>query len=58
MDGLFATISTNKGDIKIELFYQEVPGTVGNFAGLSWEKSKIKLRILEFHTMMDLNFIG
>ena len=38
MDGLFATISTNKGDIKIELFYQEVPGTVGNFVGLSLGK--------------------
>ena len=40
MDGLFATISTNKGAIKIELFYKEVPGTVGNFVGLSLGKIK------------------
>ena len=44
MDGLFATISTNKGDIKIELFYQEVPGTVGNFAGLSLGKIENKVK--------------
>ena len=44
MDGLFATISTNKGDIKIELFYQEVPGTVGNFVGLSLGKIENKVK--------------
>ena len=58
MDGLFATISTNKGDIKIELFYQEVPGTVGNFVGLSLGKIENKVKGIGFHTMMDLNFIG
>ena len=35
MNGLFATISTSKGEIKIELEYEKTPGTVGNFVGLS-----------------------
>ena len=35
MNGLFATISTSKGDIKIELEFEKTPGTVGNFVGLS-----------------------
>ena len=35
MNGLFATISTSKGDIKIGLEFEKTPGTVGNFVGLS-----------------------
>ena len=35
MNGLFATISTTKGEIKIELEFEKTPGTVGNFVGLS-----------------------
>ena len=35
MNGLFATISTLKGEIKIELEFEKTPGTVGNFVGLS-----------------------
>ena len=35
MNGLFATISTSKGEIKIELEFDKTPGTVGNFVGLS-----------------------
>ena len=32
------------GDIKIELFYQEVPGTMGNFVGLSLGKIENKVK--------------
>ena len=35
MNGLFATLSTSKGEIKIELEFERTPGTVGNFVGLS-----------------------
>ena len=35
MNGLFATIFTSKGEIKIELEFEKTPGTVGNFVGLS-----------------------
>ena len=35
MNGLFATLSTPKGEIKIELEFEKTPGTVGNFVGLS-----------------------
>ena len=35
MNGLFATLSTSKGKIKIELEFEKTPGTVGNFVGLS-----------------------
>jgi len=34
-EGIYANIITSKGEIKIELKYKEVPGTVGNFIGLS-----------------------
>tara|TARA_S200000501_G_scaffold154709_1_gene145867 strand:+ start:5591 stop:6520 length:930 start_codon:yes stop_codon:yes gene_type:complete len=44
MEGLFATISTSKGDIKIELFFRKVPGTVGNFVGLSQGKIKNEVK--------------
>ena len=33
MNGLFATLSTSKGEIKIELEFEKTPGTVGNFVG-------------------------
>ena len=35
MNGLFATLSTSKGEIKIDLEFEKTPGTVGNFVGLS-----------------------
>ena len=35
MNGLFATLSTSTGEIKIELEFEKTPGTVGNFVGLS-----------------------
>ena len=35
MNGLFTTIFTSKGEIKIELEFEKTPGTVGNFVGLS-----------------------
>ena len=35
MNGLFATLSTSKGEIKIQLEFEKTAGTVGNFVGLS-----------------------
>ena len=35
MNGLFATLSTSKGEINIQLEFEKTPGTVGNFVGLS-----------------------
>ena len=34
-EGLFANISTSKGDILVELFYKQAPLTVTNFVGLA-----------------------
>ena len=34
-EGLFAQISTSKGDILVELFYKDTPLTVTNFVGLA-----------------------
>lgn len=34
-EGLFANISTSKGDILVELYYKEAPLTVTNFVGLA-----------------------
>ncbi|MCQ2592299.1 MAG: peptidylprolyl isomerase [Treponema sp.] len=34
-DGVFAVLSTEKGDIYLKLFYKEVPLTVTNFVGLA-----------------------
>lgn len=34
-DGLFAILTTEKGEIALELFYKETPMTVSNFVGLA-----------------------
>lgn len=35
IEGIFATISTNKGDIVLELEYKKTPVTVANFIALA-----------------------
>ena len=35
VEGIFATIATNKGNITVQLFYKETPITVANFISLS-----------------------
>ncbi len=39
IEGIFATISTNKGDITLELEYQKTPITVANFIALAEGKN-------------------
>ena len=34
-EGIFATFTTEKGNIKIQLTFDKTPGTVGNFVGLA-----------------------
>ena len=39
VEGIFATIATNKGDITIQLYYQKAPVTVANFISLAEGKN-------------------
>ena len=39
LEGIYATIATNKGNITIQLFYQKAPVTVANFISLSEGKN-------------------
>ncbi|MBU2512801.1 peptidylprolyl isomerase [bacterium] len=67
-EGLFSEIHTNKGVIKLRLFYKRVPATVANFVGLAeGTKSWVDLRTgkvmnvplykkLKFHRVID-NFM-
>jgi len=34
-DGIYAKITTEKGEILVKLTYKETPGTVGNFVALA-----------------------
>lgn len=47
-EGIFAVFTTNKGTIKIKLFHDQTPGTVGNFVGLA--EGDIKNDVIEFGT--------
>lgn len=60
-EGLFALITTEKGEINIKLEFEKTPGTVGNFVGLSLgkiENSKKSLgdpyyNELKFHRVIN-----
>jgi cyclophilin family peptidyl-prolyl cis-trans isomerase len=49
---MYAIIETDKGNIKIELFFKETPMTVANFVALAEGTMKNSANLQEHHFMM------
>jgi cyclophilin family peptidyl-prolyl cis-trans isomerase len=55
-EGIFAIFSTNKGTIKIKLFHDKTPGTVGSFIGLAEGAIKNDVNVLGARYFDGLKF--